>query len=52
MNELEKNQNFSQNKSNNDINSFFENLNKNFDALEKANEKYYKLLNESYDEII
>lgn len=46
MNELEKNQNFSQNKSNNDINSFFENLNKNFDALEKANEKYYKLLNE------
>ena len=46
MNELEKNQNFSQNKSNNDINSFFENLNKNFDVLEKANEKYYKLLNE------
>ena len=46
MNELDKNQNFSQNKSNNDINSFFENLNKNFDALEKANEKYYKLLNE------
>ena len=46
MNELEKNQNFSQNKSNNDTNSFFENLNKNFDALEKANEKYYKLLNE------
>lgn len=46
MNDLGKNQNFPQNRSNNDTNSFFENLNKNFDALEKANEKYYKLLNE------
>lgn len=48
MNESENKQTFPNNNSINDNipNYFFENFNKNFEALEKANEKYYKLLNE------